>query len=439
MKQLTALLLLVHCYCVCSAQANPSRHHFNLLAVKDGMPEGRADDLLQDKDGYIWIATQKGLVRYDGYKPKVYDFGIKEPYGRAVRKLYEDSKGRLWASLVNGLYVYDRAHDNFINCLQWKAKNAYSMQQDAAGNIWLSLYDTLICYDPAAKRSEGFSSKAKGKHQLNAEYFFDIYKDKEQRVWVCSTNGLFEYNAKENVFIAHLSHADSLKQITAVFIREDAQQPGIFYFDGYNTYPYSNQAFCRYNSNTDSLTLFHHKAGDANSIASDALSGLYTDSKGRLWIPNYGGLSLFDALHQKFTNYIPDPANAFEAISYYPNIEEDKAGTLWCSSDKGLNRFDVNTKQFQRDTVDNNFSNGLVDNGTINLLADRSGIIWFGSNQQKGLQWVDTRRSKFIQYGNGASADVFFKGGAVNSFTKAPGWKYLDGYSERFISTIAKW
>ncbi len=192
--------------------------------------------------------------------------------------------------------MYDRAHDNFVNCLQWKAKFAYAAQEDAAGNIWLSLEDSLVRYDPVTKRSEGFSSKAKGKYQLDAENFYDIYKDKKQRIWVCSTNGLYEYNAKENVFIAHLSHADSLKQITAVFIREDAQQPGIFYFDGYNTYPFgSNEAFCRYNSNnTGSLTLFHHKAGDANSIANNRLTGLYTDSKGRLWVSNYGGLSLFD-------------------------------------------------------------------------------------------------------------------------------------------------
>ncbi len=257
------------------AQTNTSHHHFNFLSVKDGMPEGTVNDLLQDKKGYMWIATEKGLVRYDGYKPKVYDFGIQDPSAISVRKLYEDSKGRLWASLVNGLYVYDRAHDNFINCLQWNYKGTSSMQDDAKGNIWLSLYDTLVRYDPVTKRSEGFGSKAKGKYQLNATTFYQIYKDKEQRIWVCSNNGLYEYNAKENVFIAHLSHADSSKQITTLGIQEDAQQPGIFYFDGSNTYPYgSNEAFCRYNSNTDSLTLFHHKAGDANSIASDTLTCL---------------------------------------------------------------------------------------------------------------------------------------------------------------------
>src|SRR3954466_1725599 len=107
---LTALLLLQ----ICLAQDNVSALHFNLLAIKDGMPEGTVTDLLQDREGYIWIATQKGLVRYDGYTPKVYDFGIQDPYGIILNKLFEDSKGALWAGGYPGLYKYDRAGDRFI-------------------------------------------------------------------------------------------------------------------------------------------------------------------------------------------------------------------------------------------------------------------------------------------------------------------------------------
>ena len=52
--------------------SQPGELHFNHLFVKDGMPEGRAASIVQDKEGYMWIGTQKGLVRYDGYNTKVY-------------------------------------------------------------------------------------------------------------------------------------------------------------------------------------------------------------------------------------------------------------------------------------------------------------------------------------------------------------------------------
>ena len=193
------------------------------------MPEGTVTDMLQDKQGYIWIATQKGLVRYDGYKPKVYDFGIKNPFGRFVIKIFEDSKERLWAAVSNGLYMYDRVHDNFIKSLPWENTQLVDGTGDAAGNLWLSMvntfsrFNTLVRFNPVTKKSEIFSSKAKGKYQLNAGNFLNLYKDKKQRLWVCSDNGLYEYNAKKNTFIAHLAHSDSSKQITTQWIQEDTQ------------------------------------------------------------------------------------------------------------------------------------------------------------------------------------------------------------------------
>src|SRR4051812_15889420 len=108
---LTALLLLHLC---CLGQNNGPPVHFNFLSIKDGMPEGTVTALLQDKEGYIWVGTQKGLVRYDGYTPKVYDFGIKKSYGITVNKLLEGSKGELWAGGNSGLFKYDRASDRFI-------------------------------------------------------------------------------------------------------------------------------------------------------------------------------------------------------------------------------------------------------------------------------------------------------------------------------------
>src|SRR4051794_35985435 len=160
---LTALLLL-H---LCLAQNNTAPLHFNLLSIKDGMPEGTVEDLLQDREGYIWIATQKGLVRYDGYATKVYDFGINDPYGITVRKLLEDSKGELWAGMDSGLYKYDRANDRFIPFIK---KPIYPMSEDKAGNLWVITYDlsytkrNLILLDPITKKEVLFGIAGKGKH-----------------------------------------------------------------------------------------------------------------------------------------------------------------------------------------------------------------------------------------------------------------------------------
>src|SRR3954452_1627944 len=150
------LLAAIHLTFLCAAQSlPPDQLRFNHLFLKDGLPEGQVNDLLQDKEGYIWIATQKGLVRYDGYSPKVYDFGIKDPYGIILNKLLEDSKGRLWAAVDSGLYKYDRANDRFVLFIK---KSINSIAEDKAGNLWVITNDllyknqSLILLNPANKK-----------------------------------------------------------------------------------------------------------------------------------------------------------------------------------------------------------------------------------------------------------------------------------------------
>ncbi len=73
--------------------------HFKGLSVENGLPENFATCVLQDKRGYIWFGTQNGLVRYDGYKVKVYNLNTPEKKDRSfrlVRFIIEDKKGAIW-------------------------------------------------------------------------------------------------------------------------------------------------------------------------------------------------------------------------------------------------------------------------------------------------------------------------------------------------------
>lgn len=69
-KALIILLILTRTF-FCIAQNNQSQQlYFNYLSVKNGLPEGTVQALVQDRQGYMWIGTQNGLVRYDGYTAK---------------------------------------------------------------------------------------------------------------------------------------------------------------------------------------------------------------------------------------------------------------------------------------------------------------------------------------------------------------------------------
>ena len=67
MKKLVIIFLLGYC---CTAHAQFKKPYFNTLDVKSGLPEANIQSTLEDKNGYLWMGTQNGLVRYDGYQFK---------------------------------------------------------------------------------------------------------------------------------------------------------------------------------------------------------------------------------------------------------------------------------------------------------------------------------------------------------------------------------
>jgi ligand-binding sensor domain-containing protein len=69
MKKLLITLLV---FSFLSAKAQYQKPFFNTLSIRSGLPEAWVVSTLEDKNGYIWMGTQNGLVRYDGYQLKPY-------------------------------------------------------------------------------------------------------------------------------------------------------------------------------------------------------------------------------------------------------------------------------------------------------------------------------------------------------------------------------
>ncbi len=90
---------------------------FETVSTSQGLSQGMVFDILQDAEGFIWVATKNGLNRYDGYGFKVFSndpYNTRSLSSNTIVKLFEDSKGRIWAGTENnGLNVYDKKTGNF--------------------------------------------------------------------------------------------------------------------------------------------------------------------------------------------------------------------------------------------------------------------------------------------------------------------------------------
>lgn len=111
---------------------------YQTISTSNGLSQGFVYDILQDHEGFIWVATKNGLNRYDGYDFKIY---ANDPYNAysissgSILKLFEDSKGHIWIGTQDGgLNVFDKTSGKFYH-LDHNPSDASSISGHAIGTM----------------------------------------------------------------------------------------------------------------------------------------------------------------------------------------------------------------------------------------------------------------------------------------------------------------
>lgn len=119
---------------------------FERLTTAHGLSQMSVNDILQDRHGFIWLATQDGLNRFDGHQFKIYQ-NIPDNHhsipSNFVSSLFEDAQGRLWIATNGGLAYFDDKHQRFsrfvhdsndVNSISGNL--VMSIDQDQQGFLW---------------------------------------------------------------------------------------------------------------------------------------------------------------------------------------------------------------------------------------------------------------------------------------------------------------
>ncbi len=126
--------------------------HFRQINVAEGLPNNMIHQIIQDSDGYIWIATYFGLYRYDGNSYQAYKSSDDTPGllpSNNILCLTEDRRHRLWIGTENGLCILDKTTGrlcsrNVTNINKQRLNNIYITSD---GEIYLGYIRGLVYYD----------------------------------------------------------------------------------------------------------------------------------------------------------------------------------------------------------------------------------------------------------------------------------------------------
>lgn len=121
-----------------------SSQKFLTYTLEDGLSQVSVNDVIEDKDGYLWIGTQSGLNRYDGRLFKVYRHSSHDSNsvsGDFINCLKEDSLGNIWVGTENnGLSFYNKNTYRFEHVLKYLDNlTVNELALDKTGAVWAAL------------------------------------------------------------------------------------------------------------------------------------------------------------------------------------------------------------------------------------------------------------------------------------------------------------
>ncbi len=388
-----ALALLV--LFTAAAIAEPSHHpmRFDRLTLDQGLSQSNVLAVHQDAEGYIWVGTENGLNRYDGYTFKHYRRERGNPEALPndfIFDIAEDADSRLWlATNGGGLARMDRATGR-VTTWRHDADNAASLggnivrkvYVDADGSVWAGTrYGGLSRFDA---RTETFTTWrfAEGN---GADSVFAILRDSKGAFWVGGNHGLVQLDTDTGEFDTVI---DSGHSVRALF--EDGK--GTLWVGTYGG------GLMGIDLETGEQSSFAHDAGNAASIAGNRVTSIFEDSGKRLWVGTTAGLNLLDRDSGEFARYGNDATDVSSLSGDGVTvIFEDRGGVLWVGTKmRGLNKWNSRTWDYGFEPA-----RALSVSGeqapSVMAFTESAGTLWVGTFGD-GLNAVDRESGTTTSY-----------------------------------------
>ena len=187
-----SLLLLVSG----NSRSQPSGYldHFS---DEEGLYQSSFLDIIQDKKGFIWLASYSGLIRFDGYEFQSFKVQASDSFplkATRINKITEDNYGRLWLkSNDREAYCFDTKKKQFWSVHQLdQFRNApfllNSVKTMPSGRVWL-VSDEHGCIGIKDSTYAALVLNSEN-NTLAGNSVFDVLEDQEKNTWILTDNGL---------------------------------------------------------------------------------------------------------------------------------------------------------------------------------------------------------------------------------------------------------
>lgn len=396
---------------------------FEPIGDAESIPDGIITALAQDARGLMWIGTQKGLVRFDGYRFRVFKHIATDPTsiaGDYVQALWAAPDGRIWiGTMADGISVFDPRTDRFAHfrhdekrATSLSSGRIYALTGDAKGGLWIATETGLDYLAPSATEFIHYRYQVSNPTSLLDHRVHSLLLDKAGRLWVGTAIGLQRLDLQTNTFerIADSGLANTMPpggrstgiDVRTLFEAKDGKiwigtrehgaawlMPETGTVSTVNWLPLSlNQG--RGKTVSSELALSHPWVFGMVQIAAD-----------EIWLATYGGginiVSAQDARGVQHLRHDPAVAGSLALDSVKPLLL-DRAGLLWVGTwGGGLQRLNSKNKMVRLLRHSQTSPIGLSHPDVHAVLERANGQLLFGSDGN-GIDIFDRSKGRVGGY-----------------------------------------
>ena len=353
-----ALVMLVLLLSMQPAQVSAALGNieFSSLTNRDGLSNSQVKAILKDQNGYVWLGTQSGLNRFDGFRMKTFLYNSSNETSlpnNSVDQLQQDYNGNIWVRTSAGYCIYNYNTEQFDRKPEEWLKSIHVMGPpfklliDKQKDMWFFVYGQG-CYYHSAKTKNTYLFKFTKKPQSGC-LVDDNISD------VCELNG--------DLLVTYANG-------TLARVNGDGQRVA-----WYNTY------------------LKDHGIGGDNGAYS------FVDNKGCVWVSTNSGtyvLNPANGLWKPVREYLATLGIVLPPMGavIVHDVAADKKGNLWVATDHdGLFMLNYRTHSF-RQFLHTEAKGSIVDNSIQKIYVDDEDGVWIGS-YKNGVAYYSPASTKF--------------------------------------------
>ncbi|HEY8937707.1 MAG TPA: two-component regulator propeller domain-containing protein [Cyclobacteriaceae bacterium] len=432
--------------------AQPEYYKFAHLDVNGGLSHNQVHGFQKDKNGFLWIGTEAGLNRFDGYTVRKYFNDSQDSTSirnNSIVSLFQLPEGHMGVLTIDGLSIYDPISDSFINgspsylkIMQLHPDSIRKVIKDDNDIFWfIPKTHGIILYDEKSKAHTYFKNNPADTTSIVSSPITCITQIRDGSYWIAHDDGTIEHAVLSDkrlkvIYRNYLLKTDGRFSLSINIVADGDDDlwiymlndnRGIYFFDSKRkTIEHINKESSGVHLNTNivsavtvdnhgliwvatdhgginlinkkskRVTIISHHDEEPQSLAQNSITTLYRDKEGIIWIGTYKhGLSYYHENIIRFPLYQHYPLD-LKGLPFgdVNRFVEDKKGNLWIGTNGGgLIYFDRQKNTFKQFKNNPNDPSSLSSDVIVSLLIDDNDVLWIGT-YYGGLNSFDGKKFK---------------------------------------------